>query len=161
MNNIRKSILTIALGIAMTGGATAIASAASQQPASCCSQQSQCVPDSCQAVPGCPDAHHGHKGPKGRHHGKKGAFMHKALQGIDLTQAQMDSIKALSQRRAEAVKTGARKARCEAKEEFENGMKSILNSQQYQQFQDNLSRIKGKTGNHHRHHTCDQQHNAE
>lgn len=144
MTNIKKTILALTMGVAMIAGGSAIAAPKDNNIPN--GQRSeQCSPDSCR---GAQRFHKGSKGMRGdkgpRHHGKRhgrrdGKMM--AFKGIELTQAQKDSVKAIAKREKMAVREGMRNVRQQAHAAAEKEIQQILTPEQFQIFQANETQM--------------------
>ncbi len=143
MTKFKNIMLAATLGTAMiAGGGIALAQsdknyskskALSEQhcPAVC---TQACAPDSC--VPG--------RGAKNctRRGGKPGSPMVRAMEGIDLTQAQKDSVKSIVQRQRQAVREGERKLRQEARANTDKQLQQVLTPEQFAKYQANREQQK-------------------
>lgn len=146
MNNIKKSILGLTLGIAMIGGTSAIASTSGQQPATpCTSEQTQCVPDSCKGKKACFKKGSKHHNGKGRRHAQsRKQRQNMRFADLNLTQAQMDSVKAISKRERNAVREGVNNIRKQARENADNELRQILTPEQFTQYQANIAKMRSQ-----------------
>lgn len=143
MAKFKNIMLAATLGTAMiAGGGIALAqSDKTDSKSKACSEQhcptvcpQSCAPDSC--FPG--------RGPKycARRGGKPGAPMARAMEGIDLTQAQKDSVKSIVQRQRQAVREGERKLRQEARANTDKQLQQVLTPEQFAKYQANREQQK-------------------
>lgn len=157
MTNIKKAMFAFSLSAAMICGGSAIAKpkANKQKGAKCttectqtpcpsgqgnCQPTPSCRPDTCNEKGKCGVHRHGDRK---RHHGKhQNGYMARAMQNLNLTEAQRDSIKLLRISQCKASKEAERRLKMQRKENFDNGLKAILTPEQYAQYQANLEQMK-------------------
>lgn len=155
MNKFKNIMLTAVLGSALiAGGGTALArsnkkdnkskarseaycpQACNQACAPVCAP-GPCAPDSC--APGRP----GKPGPGfAKRGGRPGNPMARALEGLDLTQAQKDSVKSIAKRQRQSVKEGERKLREQVRANTDKELQQVLTPEQFAKYQANREQQK-------------------
>lgn len=103
-----------------------------------CTTQVPCAADSCRF----PGRHHSGK-EYGRHHGNPGkASGFRAMEGLDLTQAQKDSVKSIMKRQKEAVRAGERQLRQQARANTDKELQQLLTPEQFAKYQANREQLR-------------------
>lgn len=142
-------MMTLALSVAMIGGCSIYAKPANekQNPAS------TCTATQCADATFCQSQQEGQFNGKKKRHPKGGknhqlqghrGGLKMALQGIELTQAQKDSVKAIAKRQHQVIAEGERKLHEEAMASAEVQMQKVLTPEQFVQFKANVEKMKSQ-----------------